>query len=144
MDTMRLWSFWRKKERKAKNDTIHRPYRLAHKRHSKMPRVLWRDSRVRNQREKWTLCNLLWQSENQYPPTLWRVSTSGEQGLRWGFGLLPTRKGRHRRNQKKTRIKGGEMGIVERNGATAKLDSIYLKDPDGNLVEIAVAKNNLK
>ena len=37
-----------------------------------------------------------------------------------------------------------EMGIVERNGATAKLDSIYLKDPDGNLVEIAVAKNNLK
>ena len=34
-----------------------------------------------------------------------------------------------------------EMGIVERNGATAKLDSIYLKDPDGNLVEIAVPRD---
>lgn len=34
-----------------------------------------------------------------------------------------------------------EMGIVERTGATGRLDSIYLKDPDGNLVEISVIKN---
>lgn len=30
-----------------------------------------------------------------------------------------------------------ELGIVERMGATSKLKSIYLKDPDGNLVELA-------
>ena len=31
-----------------------------------------------------------------------------------------------------------ETDIVERNGALGKMDSIYLRDPDGNLVEIAV------
>ncbi|MBQ9259183.1 MAG: VOC family protein [Neisseriaceae bacterium] len=31
-----------------------------------------------------------------------------------------------------------ETDIVERNGALGKIDSIYLRDPDGNLVEIAV------
>ncbi|TLD80921.1 VOC family protein [Helicobacter sp. MIT 05-5293] len=33
-----------------------------------------------------------------------------------------------------------EAGVVQRTGARAKLDSIYLKDPDGNLVEIAVER----
>ena len=28
-------------------------------------------------------------------------------------------------------------GIVERNGAKGKMRSIYLRDPDGNLVELA-------
>ncbi|MBR1374672.1 MAG: VOC family protein [Cardiobacteriaceae bacterium] len=31
-----------------------------------------------------------------------------------------------------------EEGIVERNGRLGKMSSIYLRDPDGNLVEIAV------
>ncbi len=35
-----------------------------------MPRILWRDSRMRNQRAERTLRNLPWQSENQYPPNL--------------------------------------------------------------------------
>ena len=30
-----------------------------------------------------------------------------------------------------------ELGIVERTGATSKLQSIYLRDPDGNLIELA-------
>ncbi len=29
-----------------------------------------------------------------------------------------------------------ELGIVERNGVFGKMKSIYLRDPDGNLVEI--------
>ena len=33
------------------------------------------------------------------------------------------------------------LGVVERTGAHSKLNSIYLKDPDGNLVEIAVEKS---
>ncbi|WP_161594480.1 MULTISPECIES: hypothetical protein [Helicobacter] len=39
--------------------------------------------------------------------------------------------------------KGAEilLGVVERTGAHSKLNSIYLKDPDGNLVEIAVEKS---
>ena len=31
-----------------------------------------------------------------------------------------------------------ELGIVERTGARGRIDSIYLRDPDGNLVEISV------
>ena len=31
-----------------------------------------------------------------------------------------------------------ELGIVPRTGAVGKIDSIYLRDPDGNLVEISV------
>lgn len=31
-------------------------------------------------------------------------------------------------------------GVVERNGARGLMDSIYMYDPDGNLVEIAVYK----
>ena len=31
-----------------------------------------------------------------------------------------------------------ELGIVERTGAQGRIDSIYLRDPDGNLVEISV------
>ena len=31
-----------------------------------------------------------------------------------------------------------ELGIVERTGAKGRIDSIYLRDPDGNLVEISV------
>lgn len=34
-----------------------------------------------------------------------------------------------------------EAGIVQRTGAKANLDSLYLKDPDGNLVEIAVERD---
>lgn len=30
------------------------------------------------------------------------------------------------------------MGIVPRTGATGPIDSIYLRDPDGNLVEVSV------
>ena len=33
-----------------------------------------------------------------------------------------------------------ELGIVERTGAIGPIDSIYLRDPDGNLVEISVYK----
>ena len=31
-------------------------------------------------------------------------------------------------------------GIVERNGAKGKMQSVYLRDPDGNLVELASYK----
>lgn len=31
-----------------------------------------------------------------------------------------------------------ELGIVERTGARGRIDSIYLRDPDGNLVEVSV------
>lgn len=34
-----------------------------------------------------------------------------------------------------------ELGIVGRTGAMGPIDSIYLRDPDGNLVEISVYKN---
>lgn len=37
-----------------------------------------------------------------------------------------------------------ELGIVPRTGATGKIDSIYLRDPDGNLVEISVYQQNDK
>lgn len=35
-----------------------------------------------------------------------------------------------------------ELGIVPRTGAVGKIDSIYLRDPDKNLVEISVYQNN--
>lgn len=31
-----------------------------------------------------------------------------------------------------------ELGIVKRTGACGPIDSVYLRDPDGNLVEISV------
>ena len=31
-----------------------------------------------------------------------------------------------------------ELGIVQRTGACGPIDSIYLRDPDGNLVELSV------
>lgn len=34
-----------------------------------------------------------------------------------------------------------ELGIVQRTGAMGPIDSIYLRDPDGNLVEISVYRN---
>ena len=33
-----------------------------------------------------------------------------------------------------------ELGIVDRTGACGPIESIYLRDPDGNLVEISVYK----
>lgn len=32
----------------------------------------------------------------------------------------------------------GLLGIVKRTGACGPIDSIYLRDPDGNLVELCV------
>lgn len=34
-----------------------------------------------------------------------------------------------------------ELGIVQRTGAMGPIDSIYLRDPDGNLVEISVYRD---
>ncbi len=34
-----------------------------------------------------------------------------------------------------------ELGIVERHGVRGKMKSIYLRDPDGNLVEISSYEN---
>jgi len=34
-----------------------------------------------------------------------------------------------------------ELGIVQRTGALGPMDSIYLRDPDGNLVEISVYRD---
>lgn len=34
-----------------------------------------------------------------------------------------------------------ELGIVQRTGALGSMDSIYLRDPDGNLVEVSVYRN---
>ena len=31
-----------------------------------------------------------------------------------------------------------ELGVVQRTGACGAMDSIYLRDPDGNLIEISV------
>ena len=31
-----------------------------------------------------------------------------------------------------------ELGPVERTGALGEMDSVYLRDPDGNLIEVAV------
>ncbi len=36
-----------------------------------------------------------------------------------------------------------EEGIVKRTGALGPIDSIYLRDPDGNLVEIAAYQSSL-
>ncbi|ACR68554.2 VOC family protein [Edwardsiella ictaluri] len=33
-----------------------------------------------------------------------------------------------------------ELGVVPRTGAQGPIDSVYLRDPDGNLVEISVYK----
>ena len=33
-----------------------------------------------------------------------------------------------------------ELGVVQRTGACGAMDSIYLRDPDGNLIEISVYK----
>lgn len=33
-----------------------------------------------------------------------------------------------------------ELGVVDRTGTCGPIDSLYLRDPDGNLVEIAVYK----
>ena len=33
-----------------------------------------------------------------------------------------------------------ELGIVDRTGACGPISSIYLRDPDGNLVEISTYK----
>ena len=35
-----------------------------------------------------------------------------------------------------------ELGIVQRTGACGPIDSIYLRDPDGNLIEISVYQAN--
>jgi catechol 2,3-dioxygenase-like lactoylglutathione lyase family enzyme len=37
-----------------------------------------------------------------------------------------------------------ELGIVERTGAIGSLESVYIRDPDGNLIEIAnvVSRND--
>jgi catechol 2,3-dioxygenase-like lactoylglutathione lyase family enzyme len=34
-----------------------------------------------------------------------------------------------------------ELGPVERAGATAALDSLYVRDPDGNLIELSRARS---
>jgi len=35
-----------------------------------------------------------------------------------------------------------ELGIVKRTGAMGPIDSVYLRDPDGNLVEISVYRED--
>ena len=40
----------------------------------------------------------------------------------------------------KSKNAGLVTGIVERNGAKGKMRSIYLRDPDGNLIELASYK----
>jgi catechol 2,3-dioxygenase-like lactoylglutathione lyase family enzyme len=37
-----------------------------------------------------------------------------------------------------------ESGMVERSGATSKIRSVYLRDPDGNLLELSNPFQNLK
>ena len=45
--------------------------------------------------------------------------------------------------ERELRAKGApiELGIVPRTGAQGRIESIYLRDPDGNLVELSVYRN---
>ena len=45
--------------------------------------------------------------------------------------------GRHKIGELKRKKAPLVTGIVERNGAKGKMRSVYLRDPDGNLVELA-------
>jgi len=63
--------------------------------------------------------------------------------LRGCAGFLSSCRGDIEQIKQNLQAKGAEilLGVVERTGAHSKLNSIYLKDPDGNLVEIAVEKS---
>lgn len=37
-----------------------------------------------------------------------------------------------------------ELGVVQRTGACGPMDSVYLRDPDGNLIEISVYQTERK
>ncbi|MGY6773679.1 hypothetical protein [Gallibacterium sp. ZY190522] len=37
-----------------------------------------------------------------------------------------------------------EAGIVERTGAVGKIHSVYLRDPDGNLIELSNYQENIE